>query len=57
MGGRQWPGSALVDKLEHPIRLEPLSRFSLVRDLIVDRNALFENLQRVKALGAAGWNL
>jgi succinate dehydrogenase / fumarate reductase iron-sulfur subunit len=41
--------SALVDKLEHPIRLEPLSRFPVVRDLIVDRSVLFENLKLVKA--------
>jgi succinate dehydrogenase / fumarate reductase iron-sulfur subunit len=41
--------SALVDNLEKPIRLEPLSKFPLVRDLAVDRNVLFENLKRVKA--------
>lgn len=41
--------SALVDKLEKPIRLEPLSRFPVVRDLSVDRSVLFENLKRVKA--------
>ena len=41
--------SALVRKLEHPIRLEPLSRFPVVRDLAVDRSVLFENLKRVKA--------
>lgn len=41
--------SALVDKLEHPIRLEPLSRFPVVRDLMVDRSVLFENLKLVKA--------
>ncbi len=41
--------SALVDKLEQPIRLEPLSKFPVVRDLSVDRNVLFENLKRVKA--------
>ena len=41
--------SVLVDKLDHPIRLEPLSRFPVVRDLIVDRSVLFENLKLVKA--------
>src|SRR5438552_15887479 len=41
--------SALVDNLEKPIRLEPLSKFPLVRDLSVDRSVLFENLKRVKA--------
>ena len=41
--------SALVDKFEQPIRLEPLSKFPLVRDLAVDRSVLFENLKAVKA--------
>ena len=41
--------SALVEKLEQPIRIEPLSKFPLVRDLQVDRSVLFENLMRVKA--------
>jgi len=30
--------SALVDKLEQPIRLEPLSKFPVIRDLAVDRS-------------------
>src|SRR5271155_2903693 len=41
--------SALVDKLEQPIRLEPFSKFPVVRDLAVDRQVLFENLKAVKA--------
>ncbi len=46
--------SALVDKLlgsdgKGTIRLEPLSKFPVVRDLAVDRSVLFENLKRVKA--------
>jgi succinate dehydrogenase / fumarate reductase iron-sulfur subunit len=41
--------SALVDKLEQPIRLEPFSKFPIVRDLSVDRSVLFENLKAVKA--------
>ena len=41
--------SALVDKLDQPIRLEPFSKFPVVRDLSVDRNVIFENLKRVKA--------
>ena len=41
--------SALVDKLDHPIKLEPFSKFPVVRDLAVDRSVLFENLKRVKA--------
>ncbi|HXE09086.1 MAG TPA: succinate dehydrogenase iron-sulfur subunit [Acidobacteriaceae bacterium] len=41
--------SALVDKLDQPIRLAPLSKFPIVRDLSVDRSVLFENLKAVKA--------
>ncbi|MBZ5489538.1 MAG: succinate dehydrogenase iron-sulfur subunit [Acidobacteriia bacterium] len=41
--------SSLVSKLEQPVRLEPLSRFPVVRDLAVDRSVLFENLKKVKA--------
>src|SRR5580693_1761073 len=41
--------SALVDKLEQPIRLAPLSKFPVVRDLAVDRSVLFENLKAVQA--------
>jgi succinate dehydrogenase / fumarate reductase iron-sulfur subunit len=41
--------SALVDQLEQPIRIEPLSKFPLVRDLAVDRQFMFESLKRVKA--------
>ena len=41
--------SSLVDNLEQPIRVEPLKKFPLVRDLQVDRAVLFENLMAVKA--------
>jgi succinate dehydrogenase / fumarate reductase, iron-sulfur subunit len=41
--------SALVDKLEEPIRLEPMTKFPLVRDLFVDRQRLFNDLKRAKA--------
>ena len=41
--------SALVDKLEQPITLEPMTKFPLVRDLFVDRSRLFKDLMRVKA--------
>ena len=41
--------SALLDHLEQPIKLEPLSKFPVVRDLAVDRSVLFENLKKVKA--------
>uniref|UniRef100_UPI0040402A4E succinate dehydrogenase iron-sulfur subunit n=1 Tax=Ureibacillus sp. FSL K6-0786 TaxID=2954607 RepID=UPI0040402A4E len=41
--------SALVDKLEHPIRLEPMKTFPVVRDLQVDRSRMFNALKKVKA--------
>ncbi len=45
--------SALVDRLlaDNPdeIVLEPMSKFPVVRDLIVDRQRLFRGLERVKA--------
>ena len=41
--------SALIDNLEQPIRLEPFSKFPVVRDLAVDRSVMFENLKTVKA--------
>jgi hypothetical protein len=40
--------SALIDKLEQPVKLEPFSKFPVVRDLSVDRSVLFENLKKVK---------
>ena len=41
--------SALVDTLAQPIVLEPMLTFPVVRDLLVDRSAMFSNLRRVKA--------
>lgn len=41
--------SALVDQLEDPIVLEPFMKFPVVRDLLVDRSSMFEDLKRVKA--------
>src|SRR5438552_11999018 len=41
--------SALVDKLEQPIRIEPMSKIPLVRDVTEDRQFMFESLKRVKA--------
>ncbi len=43
--------SALIDQLEQPIVLEPLSKFPVVRDLMIDRTVIFRNLRKVKA-----WN-
>lgn len=45
--------SALVDNLisgsSKEIVLEPMSKFPVVRDLVVDRNRMFQALQKVKA--------
>lgn len=41
--------SALVDKLEQPIHLKPARTFPVVRDLVIDRSAMFEALKMVKA--------
>ena len=41
--------TALVDQLEQPIRLEPFSKFPVIRDLITDRSRMFEHLKQVKA--------
>ena len=41
--------AALVDELEQPIVLEPLSKFPVVRDLMVDRSEMFDALLQVKA--------
>lgn len=42
--------TALVDKLEQPISIEPLTKFPIVRDLMVDRKRMFESLKWIK-----GW--
>ncbi|MCM3078183.1 succinate dehydrogenase iron-sulfur subunit [Brevibacillus invocatus] len=41
--------SALIDKLEQPVRLEPMSTFPVQRDLSIDRSRMFDALKRVKA--------
>lgn len=44
--------SALIDTLApkgEPITVEPMSRFPLVRDLVVDRSRMFEDMKRVRA--------
>ncbi|HEX8846745.1 MAG TPA: succinate dehydrogenase iron-sulfur subunit [Pyrinomonadaceae bacterium] len=41
--------SALVDQLDQPITLEPMTKFPNVRDLIVDRSRMFDHLKRVHA--------
>ncbi|MBX3206494.1 MAG: succinate dehydrogenase iron-sulfur subunit [Labilithrix sp.] len=44
--------SALVDKVSpdgEPITIAPMTKFPLIRDLIVDRSRMFEDLKKVKA--------
>jgi succinate dehydrogenase iron-sulfur subunit len=41
--------TALIDALEQPIRLEPMAKFPVERDLSVDRRVMFESLKRVRA--------
>ena len=41
--------TALIDHLEQPIRLEPMAKFPVLRDLAVDRQPMFDALKRVKA--------
>jgi succinate dehydrogenase / fumarate reductase iron-sulfur subunit len=41
--------TALIDSLDQPVRLEPLAKFPVVRDLSVDRRSMFEALKRVRA--------
>lgn len=42
--------TALVDKLEQPISLEPMAKFPVERDLRVNRQRIFDNLQKIN-----GW--
>ncbi|SHN18543.1 succinate dehydrogenase iron-sulfur subunit [Gracilibacillus kekensis] len=41
--------STLVDRLEQPIRLKPMETFLVIRDLVIERQRMFDALKRVKA--------
>lgn len=41
--------TALVDKFDQPIHLEPMRTFPVIRDLQVDRSRMFDSLKKVKA--------
>jgi succinate dehydrogenase / fumarate reductase, iron-sulfur subunit len=41
--------SALVDQLEQPVRIAPMKTFPVVRDVIINRERMFNALKRVKA--------
>ena len=41
--------TALIDQYEQPIVLEPMTKFPVVRDLMVDRSRMFEALQKARA--------
>jgi succinate dehydrogenase / fumarate reductase iron-sulfur subunit len=42
--------STLIDKLHQPIVLAPMTKFPVIRDLLVDRSRMFESLKKIK-----GW--
>src|ERR1700746_946266 len=48
-GKARMASPALRDNLDQPIRLEPFSKFPVVRDLATDRGVIFDNLKAVKA--------
>lgn len=39
--------AALVDRLRQPIVLEPMTKFPTIRDLMVDRSKMFEQLKKI----------
>jgi succinate dehydrogenase / fumarate reductase iron-sulfur subunit len=39
--------SALVDRLRQPIVLEPMTKFPVIRDLMVDRSRMFDHLKKI----------
>lgn len=41
--------STLIKNLKQPIVLEPLKKFPVIRDLMVNRKVMFENLRKVKS--------
>ncbi len=48
-GGPRQACSALVANLSQPITLKPLTKFAVVRDLMVDRQVMFDAFRHVKA--------
>ncbi|HHX49808.1 MAG TPA: succinate dehydrogenase iron-sulfur subunit [Clostridia bacterium] len=41
--------SALIDTLKQPITLQPLTKFPIIRDLMVDRKSILDGFRQVKA--------
>ncbi|MBI4431215.1 MAG: succinate dehydrogenase iron-sulfur subunit [Candidatus Omnitrophica bacterium] len=41
--------STLVQNIAQPVVIEPMQKFPVVRDLVVDRSSMFRNLRRVHA--------
>jgi len=41
--------TALIDQLDQPVTLEPMTKFPLIRDLAVDRQRMFDALKKVRA--------
>jgi succinate dehydrogenase / fumarate reductase iron-sulfur subunit len=42
--------AALVQDLAQPIVIEPMDKFPVIRDLVIDRTAMFDNLRKIR-----GW--
>jgi len=40
--------SVMIEELDQPITLEPLTKFPVVRDLVVDRKSIFRNSKKTK---------
>jgi succinate dehydrogenase / fumarate reductase iron-sulfur subunit len=39
--------TALVDTLAHPITIAPMTKFPVIKDLVVDRSRMFANLKKI----------
>ena len=41
--------ATLIDSLQQPITLEAMTKFPVIKDLVVDRSRMFENLKKIRA--------
>lgn len=41
--------TTFIDKMDQPIRLEPLTKFKIIRDLVVDRSKLYQDLEKTNS--------
>lgn len=47
-GKPQQACTALIDKLDQPIRIKPMKTFPVIRDVMIDREQMFDTLKRLK---------